>query len=350
MNSNNTTKFSKFTIVLFHIVVWLIFIQLIFDISGLYESYKDFITKRDLRIDEAFIFIPLMVGAFYLNSECLFPKWFTQKTWKKYIGAILLIFFVSSSIAFGIYYFIDRSTYYLELELDEFIGLTNLFNIVILGVSFSWSISRLAFQNAQLKSEAVAQQRIAELKFLKAQINPHFLFNTLNTIYALSFDENAPQTSDAILKLSEMMRYITKEAAATKVQLRKEIDFLSNYIELQLIRLSHNAPVKFKIEGEPKDQMIAPLLFIPFVENAFKYGVSYQYPSPITINLRIEEGKIYLNVHNKINKNQPKNPSSNIGLTNVKKRLTYLYPTLHQLDIHQSEDEFQVVLMIVLEK
>ena len=169
----------------------------------------------------------------------------------------------------------------------------------------------------------------AEVNFLKSQINPHFLFNTLNGIYSLAHNRS-PQTEDAILKLSELMRYVLYESGTEKVELAKDIQYITNYIDLQRLRLSSKVTVNYEVNGELKG-IIAPLLLISFIENAFKHGVSYTHSSSIHISITIVEETLTLLVENPIVENN--SFVGGVGLKNVIRRLDLLYPQKHSLDI-----------------
>lgn len=184
----------------------------------------------------------------------------------------------------------------------------------------------------------------AELSFLKAQINPHFLFNTLNSIYSLAY-RKSDQTAQALLKLSGMMRYVISEVHTSLVPLQKEIDYVNNYISLQKIRLGDSVQVDYSMDGEPEGKLIAPLLLIPFVENAFKYGVNPESPSTIRILLNITDSSLQFEVENR-NLNTGTQPSEGIGIENTKERLELIYPGRHLLNIRKTDEEHYVSLHI----
>ncbi|ADB38262.1 sensor histidine kinase [Spirosoma linguale] len=193
------------------------------------------------------------------------------------------------------------------------------------------------------------QEKIqTELSYLKAQINPHFLFNTLNSIYSLAIIES-PQTAAALVELSSFLRYVIQESQKNRVSVHNELDYIRQYIALQRLRLGDTAQIEFTVEGSPGSQQIAPLLLISFIENAFKYGVSPEEPSTIRIGIRLEEQAIHCHVFNKkVRIFQPTAVASGIGLTNTKARLQLLYPTHHQLRINDLADRFTVDLSITL--
>jgi hypothetical protein len=202
-------------------------------------------------------------------------------------------------------------------------------------------------------------QSSADLDFLRSQINPHFLFNALNTLYGTALQENADRTSEGIQKLGDMMRFMLHENNEDKIALNSEINYLQNYISLQTLRtqLSPDITIQTDIDdlsettGETGTLKIAPMLLIPFVENAFKHGISLREPSHIKIMLRVNDGQLLFNVNNSIHPQQEKDPEKNkngIGLDNVKQRLQLLYPGRHELVIYQNALEFYIHFTVTL--
>ena len=201
---------------------------------------------------------------------------------------------------------------------------------------------------SEQRNKEIANEKLkAELSFLKAQINPHFLFNTLNNIYALATAQSE-QTAAAIMKLSSIMRYVLTEARNDLVPLEKEILFTSHYIELQKMRLTDKTIVDFSVRGEPLGHQIAPLLLLPFVENAFKYGISTRERSPINILLEIQKDSLNFKICNQKHLNTLLRVSDNtgIGISNTKRRLDLFYEDRYSLEIDDKTNEFSVHLKI----
>ncbi len=201
---------------------------------------------------------------------------------------------------------------------------------------------------SEQRNKEIANEKLkAELSFLKAQINPHFLFNTLNNIYALATAQSE-QTAAAIMKLSSIMRYVLTEARNDLVPLEKEILFTSHYIELQKMRLTDKTIVDFSVRGEPFGHQIAPLLLLPFVENAFKYGISTRERSPINILLEIQKDFLHFKICNQKHLNTLLRVSDNtgIGISNTKRRLDLFYEDRYLLEIDDKANEFSVHLKI----
>jgi len=197
-------------------------------------------------------------------------------------------------------------------------------------------------QNQKIKNEKLQ----AELSHLKLQIHPHFLFNTLNSIYASAIKKD-DKTADTVLIFSDFMRYLLQDSYQNEVLLEKEIQYISNYIELQKSRLRNSVIIEFEKEGNFYNKKIAPLILFTFVENAFKYGVNPDENSEIKIGISIKENELNFTVFNRIvtTKNIE---SSNIGIKNTKERLMLYYPQKHTLEIKEDPKAFVVNLKINL--
>jgi hypothetical protein len=193
----------------------------------------------------------------------------------------------------------------------------------------------------------------ASLTFLKSQINPHFLFNALNTIYGTALQENAERTSEGIQKLGDMMRFMLHENLENKIPLSRDIEYLKNYITIQKLRTgdTQNINIDIQIEEDTRGLYITPMLLIPFIENAFKHGISLQHPSHIRLTLSYIGDKLYLDVINSIHKKSqldPERTNNGVGLQNVRRRLELIYPARHELIIRENATEFFVHLTVEL--
>lgn len=240
----------------------------------------------------------------------------------------------------------------------EVIAITLLFHFpvqLLLSAPLAWFLYKRRLANSTelttLKTELGKSD--ANLSFLKSQINPHFLFNALNTLYGTALQENAERTGEGIQKLGDMMRFMLHENVQDKISLARDVDYLENYIALQKLRTSRSANIviETQIEEQLNNFQITPMLLIPFVENAFKHGISLQYPSHIKITLQTKGSTLYFDVHNSIHlkaDNDPEKLKSGIGLVNVKQRLALLYPNRHELIIRESAKEFFIHLTIQL--
>lgn len=202
------------------------------------------------------------------------------------------------------------------------------------------------FLSQKQKAELINQNQASELALLRSQINPHFLFNTLNNIYSLVYkkSDNAPE---AVMKLSSIMRYMLYDAIEDKVLLEKEVEYLKSFIELQELRLMNKKFVSFEINGILEQRTIAPMILMSFIENAFKH-CNKQVKSPgIIVDLTIKEHKIIFKVANYIAKTvTEKDVAGGIGTHNVNRRLELIYPDRHKLEIKKTEDMYQINLEI----
>ena len=214
-----------------------------------------------------------------------------------------------------------------------------------------WSLG-MAFQiiwqwrnTEQRAAQAEAEKATAELSFLKAQIHPHFLFNTLNNIYSMAVLKSE-HTPAAILKLSNIMRYATDEVKRNFVSLQDEVAYISDYIDLQRLRLNNKVQLDFSVTGNTENKQIAPLILMTFVENVFKYGISSHEPSVIIIRIMAEENAIVFFCQNKIFGTQNKFESTGIGISNTRKRLEHFYPGRHSITINTENGLFTVQLTI----
>lgn len=203
------------------------------------------------------------------------------------------------------------------------------------------------FKTERKRAELEKEKLNAELGFLKSQVNPHFLFNSLNSIYSLAH-RNADATQMAILQLSQMMRYMIYESNTSQVPLEKEMEYLQNYIDLKKLRLTPNIHIEYTVKGNIMGLLIEPMLLIPFIENAFKHGISYAEKSDIKIEITIAgQQQLHLFVSNRIFKKEIAEPGG-IGLENVQKRLQLLYPGRHELKVTQENNYYITTLSVLL--
>jgi two-component system, LytTR family, sensor kinase len=204
----------------------------------------------------------------------------------------------------------------------------------------------------QEKQELITRTMQSELRFLKSQINPHFLFNTLNNLYALTL-KKSDQAPEIVLKLSEIMRYMLYECNEKQVLLSKEIHYMNNYLDLERLRLPKDAAVTFETRGRVADQMVAPLMFVPFVENSFKHGLNHHINGGgfVHIRLSVSGDDLEFQIENSKTEHLPQmaHPrSGGIGLANVRQRLHMLYPEAHELVIQNEPDRYIVTLHLSL--
>jgi two-component system, LytTR family, sensor kinase len=295
----------------------------------------------------------LTVMVYFLNYLFLVPRYFLKKKFLIYILAILLTLVISCIIVDLYYYFIVSVVQEWHhrpspvFSRGMWVTLFPLLTGIAIGISIR--IAKEWARNEKERRELQGEKLMSELAFLKSQINPHFLFNTLNNICSLA-RKKSDDTEPAIIKLSQIMRYMLTDSRQDKVGLEEEVEYLNNFIELQKIRTGDKVEVGFSIKGNISRIQLEPLLLIPFVENAFKHGVSYTEKSKIDIELIIDSSELIFKVEN--SKAPVKDginlEESGIGLKNVRRRLELLYPGKHQLDIRDSESKYCIMLKIKL--
>ncbi len=225
-------------------------------------------------------------------------------------------------------------------------------NYGIPGLAATIVIFKKWYLDDQLKKKLAKEKLEAELSFLKSQIHPHFLFNTLNNLYALTLIKSE-KTSDVVLKLSGLLDYMIYKSNDRFVALSKELKVLEDYIELEKLRYNNRLDIEYSVNGNSDSYTIAPLILLPFIENSFKHGASNDRTNPkIRININITKDGLNLNVVNSTlgNKKKDVSLSEGIGLKNVKRRLELIYPDAHNLDINQSEKHFEINLVVVWQK
>ena len=291
------------------------------------------------------------IAIFYFNYLIILPTFLNRKKYWWCAIVMIALVLVSSIVKCGLaYYFYDiiikRDSgkhiiaFWDYFMTAAFVGCLFIFLSAVLKFVTDW------FLNEKIKTNLENEKLLSELAFLKSQINPHFLFNSLNNIYSLAY-QKSDKTPEAILKLSEIMRYMLYESNEDKVALADEIRYLENYIELQKLRFKDSSYIKFEIIGDAKAQKITPLVLISFVENAFKHGIATDREVPISILLNIEPGKLFFKTVNK-KSNQNKDDTGGIGLQNVRRRLDLLYKDQYELHIEDKNDVYNCELYLNL--
>jgi sensor histidine kinase YesM len=300
------------------------------------------------------IYMGLTYGILYF----ILPRYLSKKNWVSTTIFLLLhlclIAFINYLFFMLVFSISTRLGYFPEMPDMNFIiptwGRQVLFNYPTV-VGFALAIKLL--KNWWLKQKEAAQmarEKInAELQLLKAQVHPHFLFNTLNNIYSFIINDS-PAAPEAIKKLSGLLRYIIYECNQPLVQLEKELKMIKGYIDLEKIRYGESFNMSLQIRGNAGNKMICPLLLIPFLENSFKHGASQMLIHPwVTLDIVIEEQNLYFNLSNsKPLLTAEKNITKGLGLRNVKKRLAILYPGMHELNIIDDVMSFSVSLKVPL--
>lgn len=225
----------------------------------------------------------------------------------------------------------------------------SLFYILIITISAIIRTLTEYYNNQQNKLIAETHRTNTELIYLRKQTNPHFLFNSLNSIYSLAH-KKSDLVPDAIVTLSELMRYMLYETDNKTVALEKEINYIQNYIELQKLRLNDIEDIVINVHGDTRNKFIEPLLLISFVENAFKYGTDYKGAAHVKIKIFIHENSLDFWIENTIEDYTKDPENSGIGLVNIRNRLDLLYPNAHQLDITHDNQYYRVHLNLKLDE
>lgn len=214
-------------------------------------------------------------------------------------------------------------------------------------IAFAYRFSKDWFENEKQRRSINEWQLRTELQVLKSQINPHFLFNALNNLFSMSLQHGDEKTAEGISKLSEMMRYVFDKSSKEWVILNDEVSYIKDYNHLQLLRFGENVTVDFNTDTFPAGIKIAPMLLIPFVENAFKYGVTSNRKTKVEITLTASDKTILFVIKNDIVEHKESISSSGVGIENVKKRLKLIYPDNHSLEISPKKNSFEVALTLM---
>ena len=306
------------------------------------------------------LFLGMMVGVFYFNTRWLVPRLFFQGQTGRYTLALLGIFLGVLLILGAVEFWFDlphlmhRAFHPDGRGMPKFYGWIQpgvFTTVLVLIASTSVAIAKKWQDDTLLRTALEQAKTTSELSFLKAQINPHFFFNTLNNIYALTLID-VETAREALHRLSRMMRYVLYETQSGTTLLSKEVAFLTDYIQLMQLRLTDKVTVTVDTPKTIYDQPIAPMLFLPFVENAFKHGVSTLESSRIQVSVVQQNGQVRMDVRNTLFHQQtPSLEAGNgIGLTNTRRRLDLLYPGQYDLRIneHDPAGEYHVQLSLNL--
>jgi len=284
------------------------------------------------------VLMPPVYAHFYILE-----KFFLNRRFGIYIALLLVIMIISGLAADFIFekYFAYKGGLFVAFY---FIG----FSIVI---STAAKLFKKAVQQRLRIQEVESKQLQTELDLLKAQINPHFLFNTLNNLFGMARNQDAA-TAEGISRLSHLMRYMIHDSQVDRIDLDKEIEQIRRLIELQKLRFSaeDDIDIDFLIVGDTSKTQIPPMLLIPFVENAFKHGISLDTASFVHIVLKAQDERLEFSVKNSthIPRSEYKESDAGLGLNNVRRRLELLYPGKHELKIQDAEKVFDVSLTIEL--
>jgi two-component system LytT family sensor kinase len=345
-----------------------IFIRIILHLGGwiLLFLLPPLILQTPVELPDSFVEIMnwvFVIVFFYINYIWLIPHYLSKRKFIKYFAGIILML-TTCYFSNEIYYaqrhkvqMIDRGesidsrtdTHRKPRRFRSYFS--TLFCFAVLAVGTSIKVTEGWYQNEKLKKDMENQKLGAELSLLKSQINPHFFFNTLNSIYSLAIIKS-DKTPEAVVKLSELMRYIIYETERKLVPLSKEVEYIANYIELQRLRLPEEIKVSLKAELGNDDAVIEPLLLLPFVENAFKHGVDIEKGGKISITIKRIGNELRLIVQNPLvdNNINDKEVQSGIGMINTLKRLQLLYQDNYTFTAGPVNENYVVSLVLKLKE
>lgn len=297
-----------------------------------------------------------MIVIFYSNAKIVVPKTIIKGNMTPYLIWAFLVIFAMQLIA---YFYTSQTDLHNKIAAllgfkkyrsDYFDNWVFTFTLLVLGISTSWAMLQHWQKAAQHKQKLEQDKTMAELAMLKAQINPHFFFNSLNSIYSLTYS-NIEDSRNALHTLSRMMRYLLYSTEGERTTLLKEVDFLKDFIALMRLRANSKLTITTLIPEQLTDYPIVPMLLLPLVENAFKHGVHATDKSEIIITLKQKETNLEFEVLNTFFEKTTNSDPGGIGLTNTKRRLQLIYPNRHWMDCGVNKDgKYEVNLKITLEK
>lgn len=287
----------------------------------------------------------------YFNFNYLIPRYLNTNKLAIYFGSLVVLALIATPLGTLVQYFLLSSYPQLQGNIQSQQGPLFLVSMMFLIFSTSGKIIVDWFKQQQTMRDLETQNMQSELKFLKTQINPHFLFNTLNSLYALTL-KKSEQAPEIVVKLSEMMRYMLYECNERRVPLEKEVKYIQNYLDLEALRQSNLVDIDFKVKGDISKHKIAPLVFIPFLENSFKHGVNHQLSDAyVYATLAVEGDELDFKIENSRStglQNLGPKPQGGIGLINVRRRLELIYPGHHSIDIEDQPHTYTVHLKLKL--
>jgi len=295
-------------------------------------------------------FVTADLSFFYLNVYWWIPRYLIPRKYGSYLVGLLGWLGLTAGLEYALYHLPIYTTAQTIALLKGVPGDAAGKGFILL-LSFFYKFTKDWFRHERWQQQRQTQQLAAELDQLKMQVHPHFLFNTLNTIYALALQEKSPRTVDSIAKLSSMMRYMLEDCQQQWVTLEQELTYLNHFVQLQQLRMAPelNANIAYSVQGEVRGWLIAPMLLIPFVENAFKHGISIRDPCFITIQIRMEQDHLHLTVRNTWHAAKAAPQRVGLGLGNVGQLLNLLYPGRHRLSHGQTNDVYSTNLQLQLQ-
>ncbi len=328
--------------VVYHGFFWVVVLVFLTIVEG---SNKGFLFTLGNELINVF-FYGIIV---YFNLFYLIPNYLTTNRFLTYCGLLILASLIITPLKSIVFYFKIPEV---RAELIEYQYLQFLFTFLIAGASTIMKIVTDWLRHTRERQELQTQTMQSELRFLKSQINPHFLFNTLNNLYALTL-KKSDKAPEIVIKLSEMMRYMLYECNEKRVLLSKEVNYIRNYLDLEALRQGKNVTINFEVMGQVNNQKIAPLMFIPFLENSFKHGLNNQISQGfVNITLTVREQDVEFFIENSKSETIPiqdHRRSGGIGLVNIHRRLNLLYPERYDLKINDNPNTYAVTLRLELD-
>ena len=333
-----------------HILFWLAYVLF----HGL--TYGGFNDEYGREIHIQVMELPVKIIVTYFVIYYLLPKYILPGKWFQFSVVLILSTVVAGFLQRAMSYYFVYPLYYPEVVQYGYFwpmkivkGLIYLYPPVFLAMAIK--LLKYWYTDQQDKQMLANEKLEAELKFLKTQIHPHFLFNTLNNVYALTL-KKSDKAPEMVLKLSELINYMLYECNAPKVPLENEINFVKNYLEVERMRHGDNLEVNFSVEGNSKSVFVAPMLILPFLENSFKHGANEELEkSWVSLEIVIERSKLRLKIENSKSETQQLITNGNgtgIGLKNVRRRLDLLYRDDYTLKIMDEDELYLVILELKL--
>lgn len=328
-----------------HILFWISYLFVFSIMSNL--NYPD-VPLGNLMIRTAIYSLPIDITATYFTIYFLMPRFLYTRRYLEFILSFILsaaFFILLTQISM---YFLYTPRYFPEIAFKQsfwkfpyYYFTVATYSIVILAAAIK--LAKRWVTSKDRESELEMQSLKSELSMLKLQISPHFLFNTLNNIDSLILNDR-DKASEAVIKLSEIMRYMLYESQQASVPLEREIQYLKNLIELQQLRLTRKDFIEMNISGSTDNKNVPALLFVPFIENAIKHCDKNVDSPGIVINMDIKDNGLTFEMFNFIPSSKTTDSEGGIGLNNIKRRLELLFPGKHKLDIKNDENKFEVFL------
>ena len=338
-----------------HLLFWLLYI--------LYDTLNTSWGEHDYfdfsQIQKVWANIPLTIGVVYVNLYGLMPRYFYARKYIQYVTVLTVVVVIYALLTrlIGYQFWLDwdrqHAYHHYMAEPKNFLVpiriARNSFRLYpVLALTMLIKVLRDSYRNEKLSRIAESERHNAELSYLRAQLHPHFFFNTLSSLYALTLKQSE-RASDVVMRLSGLMHYMLYDTNAEVVLLEEEIKQLKNYIALEELRFGDRIEYSFQSSGNIIGKRIGPLLLLPFVENAFKHSLSQELNKAwVTITIKVTGHQIFFFVENSIAGINPVPSRQGIGLMNVQKRLALLYPGRHELRIRQEENTFSVELKVQL--